>query len=363
MRNMIDYVETEKASFQEKAFHGVDSLVLSKLAYFSFDGFVPDLEGGMSSASIRELAERDDREELYRNTSERGRNKRLLMALAASPRFSGIGAGFYVNRLDFVKEKQFSATTFLLGDGTAYVAFRGTDSTFVGWKEDFNMSFSRTIPSQEESVLYLNAVGGSFSGGLRLGGHSKGGNLAVFASMNCREEIRERITDIYSHDGPGFRKEVFQSTEYRQVRNRIRHSMPQSALIGMLLEHHETYVVVKSRRIGIMQHNPYSWLVKDDDFEYLEEIDPMAVYADRTIREWLGSLSDEKRELFIDTLYSVMKATDARFFSDLTVDRRSKARAALSAIRGIDEETRHFVLQTVGSLMAMAVKVLKAEMK
>lgn len=363
MKNIIDYVEMENASFQNKIFRGVDSLVLSKLAYFCFDGFVPDTEGETAPGTIADLAAKENVKELYQNTSESSRNKKLLLALAVSPRFSDIRVSFYVNRLDYNSEKQFSATTFLLSDGTAYIAFRGTDSTFIGWKEDFNMSFSKTIPSQEESVLYLDTVGRFISGGLRIGGHSKGGNLAVYAAMKCKAEIRERIMDIFSHDGPGFREEVFQSADYRQIKDRIRHFIPQSALIGMLLEHHEKYVVVKSRRIGIMQHNPYSWLIKGDDFEYQEEIGHMAVYANRTIQEWLDSLSDEKRELFIDTLYSVIKATDAKVFSDMTVDRWRKARAALYAVRGIDEETRHFVLQTMHSLMVMAVKSLKTEMK
>ncbi|WP_312355035.1 DUF2974 domain-containing protein [Aminipila sp.] len=363
MKNIINYVQEEKASFSDKAFREIDSLVLSQLAYLYFDGFVPDLEECAESITLGSIDGKRNKEKLYQNTRDSIKNRKLLQACVSSPRFGDIKINFYVNKLDYIKEKQFSAVTFLLSDDTAYTAFRGTDATFVGWKEDFNMAFSNSIPSQEESVFYLNRVGKLFSGSLKVGGHSKGGNLAVYGAMKCKSYIKNRITDIYSHDGPGFRKEIFDSHEYCQIKNRIRQSIPQSALIGMLLEHHEKYVVVKSRRIGIMQHDPFSWLVNGDDFQYEEQIDNMAVYANRVLQEWLDSLNDENRERFVDTLYSVIKATGAKSFSDLTEEWWEKVPAALDAIRGTDEETKHFVLQTIRTLIIMSVRNLHLELK
>lgn len=363
MRNIIDYVETEKTPFSGRAFGGADSLVLSQLAYLHFDGFVPDIADRSASVTLPYIASKENMKELYKYTRVSIKNKKLLMAFIESPRFRDTRINHYVNKLDYASEKQFSAVTFHLSDGTAYIAFRGTDSTFVGWKEDFNMAFSSQIPSQKESVLYLNTVGRLIPGRLMVGGHSKGGNLAVYAAMKCESDIQNRVTDIFSHDGPGFRAEVFQSSGYRQVKERIHRFLPQSALIGMLLEHHEKYVVVKSRGIGIMQHDPFSWLIEGDDFQYQEEIDNIAIFANRTLQAWIDSLDNENRELFVDTLYSVIKATGAKEFSDLTEDWWKKSRAALYAIRDIDEETRRFVLQTIRSLVIIAVKNLRVEAK
>ncbi len=358
MKNIIDYAEEEQESFSNKPFHIIDSLVLSQLAYLNFDGFVFDLAVSEKAVLLGNIKEMENWEALYRNTRDSTRNRKLIQALINSPRFCNMKINYYVNKLDYAKEKQFSAVTFYLSDGTAYIAFRGTDATFIGWKEDFNMAFSSIVPSQEESVLYLNSIGRRISGSLKVGGHSKGGNLAVYAAMKCEADIRDRITDVFSHDGPGFREEIFDSAEYRNIKERIHQSLPQSALIGMLLEHHEKYEVVRSSRIGIMQHDPFSWMIKDGDFQYREDINNVAAYTNRTIQIWLNSLDDEGRELFVDTLYSVIKATGAKSFSDLTEDWWEKSHAVLDAIWEIDEETRHFVLQTIRSLIVIAFKSL-----
>lgn len=356
MKNIINYVEEEKSPFSIKIFSGVDSLVLSQLAYLNFDGFVPSITDRSDSVTIESIATKKNNEDLYRHTRASMLNKKLLFALGGSPRFRDIRINYYVNKLDYASEKQFSAVTFHLSDGVAYIAYRGTDSTFVGWKEDFNMSFSSTIPSQKESAIYLNNVGRLITGRLRIGGHSKGGNLAVYAAMKCESSIQSRIIDIFSHDGPGFREEIFYSLQYQKIKEIIHHYIPQSALIGMMLEHHQKYVVVKSKRIGIMQHDPFSWIIEDGDFQYQEDINNMAIIANKTLQLWLDSLNDQNRELFVDILYSVINATGAKTFSDLTVDMWGKALAVLSAIRNIDEETKHFVAQTVRELIFIAVK-------
>ena len=360
-KNIIHCAENEKRTFASKAFCAVDSLILSQFAYFYFDGFVADITERSASVTIAAIAAKENTESLYTNLIDSKKNKKLLLALANSPRFRNIEMNYYVYKLDYAKEKQFSACTFILNDGTAYVAYRGTDSYFVGWKEDFNMAYTCPVPAQEEGVYFLNTVGALLSSRLRIGGHSKGGNLAVYAAMKCNTDIQNRIIDIFCHDGPGFREEVFASSDYRKIKDRIHLFVPQSALIGLLSEQHEKYVVIKSNRMGIMQHDPYSWLVEEGDFVYLPDVNHIAVLANKTLTKWLSSLDDKKREVFVDTLYSVIEATGAKTFYDLTEDRRDKALAALDAIRETDEETRRFVKQVVRSLVLTAVKSLRAE--
>nr|WP_238473040.1 Mbeg1-like protein [Desulforamulus profundi] len=107
---------------------------------------------------------------------------------------------------------------------------------------------------------------------LKIGGHSKGGNIAVYSSIKCRQSVQKRITHVFSHDGPGFRDEVFQCHEYLIIKDRINKILPQSSIIGMLLQNQEHYSVVKSNRIWFMQHDSFSWLIDGSDFQYAQSV-------------------------------------------------------------------------------------------
>lgn len=359
MKNIINYTIEESDTFRNKKFNAVDSLVLSQLAYLRFDRFVPGLSDTAIPVSIKEIASRENLDILFGDIWNSKNNRRLFFALANSPRFRDMKVVFYVNKIDNKTEKQFSAITFLLDDGSAYIAYRGTDSTFIGWKEDFNMAFISPVPSQEEGVAYLNAVADRISCQLRIGGHSKGGNIAVYSSMKCRQSVQKRITHVFSHDGPGFRDEVFQCHEYLFIKDRINKTLPQSSIIGMLLQHQEQYSVIKSNRIWFMQHDSFSWLIDGSDFQYVQSVKKSALYMNGTLNQWVNSFDDQKRELFVNTLFHIIQATNATTFHDLTGDWPQKAAAVLGAIRGIDDETRRFVFQTIKELFALAVKNIR----
>lgn len=358
MRNIIDYAAEQADKFQNRRFNAVDSLILAQLSYLNFDGFVPGMPVNEKPVRIAEIAQRENIDSLFRNVRDGDSNRRLFKAVASSPRFRDTRLTFYVNKIDFQAEQQFSAITFLLDDGTVYIAYRGTDATFVGWKEDFNMGFISPVPSQEEGVKYLNAVAGMIPGDLKIGGHSKGGNIAVYSAIKCPRYIQDRITHVFNHDGPGFREEFYQCGEYLNMRERIHKTLPQSSLIGMLLHNQEKYSVVKSNRFWIMQHDPFSWLVESSDFCYVGTVNSSAMFMNTTLNKWISSLDDSKRELFVDTLYQVIQATGATTFYDLTDDWQKKASAALKAIKGIDEETKIFVLKTIGSIFVLAARNL-----
>ena len=258
MANMFDYLTWRgDLTLSQSPFQDVDSLILSTLAYVFFDGILSEsMEETVTIAQAAELYFARP-QEVWKSRVEE--DWELLKHLAESERFSKMELCGYVNKLDFAAEKQFSALTILTGDGMAFVAFRGTDSSSVGWKEDFNMSFMDTVPSQQEAGIYLCRAAEYFSGKLRVGGHSKGGNLAVFAAAMCPEKVQERIVAVYNHDGPGFREGMLQREGYRAMLPRVQTFVPQSSVIGMLLEHEEEYVVIRSSQKGIMQHDPYSF--------------------------------------------------------------------------------------------------------
>lgn len=359
MPNIIDYVIGESDDFAKSPFNAVDSLVLSQIAYLRFNEFVSGPSETWSPVSIGDLTDREDLDPLFFDVRDKKDNLKLLHALARSPRFRDVKLAFYVEKTDFEAEKQFSALTYLLGDGTAYTAYRGTDSTFVGWKEDFNMAFLSPVPAQVEGVRYLNAVAALIPSGLRVGGHSKGGNIAVYSAITCHRHVQDRIIQVFSHDGPGFTDEVFLSDGYANIKDRIHKTLPQSSVVGMLLQHQEEYTVVKSNRVGILQHDPFSWLVDGRDFLRVRSVGSGSKFMNETLNMWIASLDNEKRELFVDTLFRVVKSTNAATFYDLTDDWQVKAIAVANEVKGIDEETKRFVLKTIGSLFVLAMKNLR----
>ncbi len=356
--DIIRYLETQFAPFSETAFNDVDSLILSKLSYIRFEGIVPLLAERKKSVCITELLKAEAYHSMFLNLSDREIHLKFLYALAASPRFRRIQLNNYANHSDPVTEKQFSAVTFLLDDGTAYAAFRGTDATFIGWKEDFNMAYISPVPSQQDAARYVCAVAKRIgkSVPIRIGGHSKGGNLAVYAAIKCGLSVQKRIIGVYNHDGPGFKDSLFETPEFLRIRSRIHTTLPESSLVGLLLRQYDDYKVVKSTRRGIKQHDPFSWIIEGCDFVYSDELKNGAKMRNKTLDEWLETLTDEKRKLFINTLFDVLDATEADTLLELSQEWHKSATAILYAIKSIDPETRRFVFQTMTEYAKMSLK-------
>ncbi len=358
MKNIVDYVEETLEPLAQRPFGPVDSLVLSQFSYIHLEEFVQGPAGVSTPVSLKELLRAECFDSLFYRVRAPQENRRLLFALAASPRFRDIGAVCAVNDLNPDLQKQFSAVTFLLGDDTVYLAFRGTDATLVGWKEDFNMAFLSPVPSQEAAVSYVETVARRTVGRLRLGGHSKGGNLAVYAAMMCSGAVQERIDAVYSHDGPGFQENILQSSAFAAIQGRVQKTLPKSSLIGMLLEHQENYTVVESSRIGIMQHDPFSWVVSEGEFQNAGHLSGGARYRSRALNDWLAALDRSQRERFVDTLFAVLEAGGVESFAEPGSSWQKRMPAMLAAARQIDPETRRYVLQTVRALAAISLKEL-----
>lgn len=356
--NIVEYAQTMMDDFAARDFSDVDSLVLSQLAYLQLHGVVPGLDDLQASVRIADLLKAELIPDLLHNVRDPEENHQLLLAVGMSPRFRDLRMCGFTDHFDQKEQKQFAAVTFLLNEQNAYVAYRGTDTTLVGWKEDFNMAFISPVPSQLEGVSYLNAVAAGRPHQLMVGGHSKGGNIAVYSAMACKPDHQERISLIFSHDGPGFREEVLKSSNYDRIKSRIHKTLPQFSLVGMLLQQQENYHVVKSSESGIMQHDPFSWVINREGFQYLVGITDGAEHIDTVINQWLVTLDDQKRERFISALFQVFESTGIVNFSDFTEERHKKAIIAMENIREIDAETKRFVFDTLKSLLALYLKNL-----
>lgn len=312
MSDMFDYlVWRGDLTFGRSGFNPVDALVLSSLSYIDYSGIVS--ETARDRKFLRDVAKAffalPDHEERVRVKKD----LELLEMAAETERFGKIGLTFYRDLYDAQKELQFAAVTYLLDDGSAVVTYRGTDMTLVGWKEDFNMTFQESIPAQREALTYLEELvenwdipGEGVSAPLFLIGHSKGGNLAVYAAAKTGEEIQKRIVEIHNQDGPGFPEHMMKDEGYLKVVPKIFTFIPQSSVVGRLLEHEEPYIVVKSKQIGPLQHDPYSWEVLGKEFIYLEEITGSTRFINQTLKTWLAGMSVAERNTLVDVIFEIL---------------------------------------------------------
>lgn len=355
MYSIIEYSRDARLTFNERPLTEVDSLLLSQLVYMQFDGIVDGCVRDAKPISLKRIISENDNDKIAGNSYDSAENRKLLPALLESIRFSEVEAIYYVSETDDDAEKQFAAITYLLPDGTAYVAFRGTDASFVGWKEDFMLSLADPVPSQTRAVEYLEYVAKKLKRPLIVGGHSKGGNLAIYAAMNCKKRVRSRLTAVYDHDGPGFRSGVLDSNRgYREIKDRIRKSVPRSSMIGMLLEGHDKYKVVDCNKFFIMQHNPYTWKIENGGFKEVEYVSDGANYVNSTLAQWLETLDDDKRELFIDTLFNVIGSGKSENFNEMRENFPRGGFELISTYRETDREMNNFLSDTFDSLTKLA---------
>ncbi|MCR4577127.1 MAG: DUF2974 domain-containing protein [Clostridiales bacterium] len=323
MADLHSYMEEKgRTTLLAAPFNGVDSLIYAQLAYIEYDKAVRDLPCALS-----ELGEKVD----YGVREDD--NRRLLHLAASLPRFRDSRALWYADEFSESETKQFSAVTFLLPDGTAYISFRGTDSTIVGWKEDFMLTFTTPVPAQARSVEYLNRVARHINAPLRVGGHSKGGNLAVYAAAFCDEDIQRRIVGVYSHDGPGFDEDTLALKGYRAIKERIRRFIPVSSMVGMMMEQDTAVTVVDSSAQGLMQHNPYTWRIRDGEFVTCDRLGFAGLMISRGQKEWFRRMSEEKRHYMTDTLFDILSAANPRTLQDLTRDKSTLLKSAAALVK------------------------------
>ena len=268
----------------------------------------------------------------------------------------------FVSWLDTKKAEQFAALTIETGDGLLYLSFRGTDDTLAGWKEDFLMACLPEIPAQKMAVQYVRNVARQFPRKrLRLGGHSKGGNLAVYAGVYAPDSVQKRIHAIWSNDGPGFHDDLLDLPEHQRVADRIVSIVPKSSVVGMLLEHEEDYTVVDSSQQGLMQHDGFSWEVLGDHFVKLRSVTRQGRLNDLTLKEWVHNMPLDQREKFVDGLFTVLSASGAVTLTDLKEESLKAAGAMVRAMKDMEKDTRDALIYAIRLLFRCNAKVLLEE--
>ena len=332
MASLFDYLDWRgDLRFSDVGVNEVDNLIFSQISYIDFADIVPS-DPSEDAISLQDAM----RQYLRRHRGEKAYLGKLvpsdILSLSAKAakcrRFSSVKLCGYVNDIDKERQTQFSAITFRLESGIGFVAYRGTDDTLVGWKENFNMSFLQPVPAQRSATEYLERIAAALpEHALYAGGHSKGGNLAVYAAVTASPSVKERLLSVFNNDGPGFSRDFIDSIEYRNISGKIRTIVPQSSVVGMLLEHEEVYEVVKSNASGLLQHNAFSWEVLGGAFIHLDTVSGESKLLDSALKEWLGGMSVAEREEFVDSLYETLSATDAKTLTELTAEKLKLVKA------------------------------------
>lgn len=352
MANVCDYVKWRgDLNLEQSEFNEIDNLILSRFSYFPFDNIIKENE----IVTIKELSERFKKQDVSKLPILWKDDVDLFPLMGESKRYGEMNATKYVNKIDVEQEKQFSAITVLMPDNTIFVSYRGTDNTIVGWKEDLNMSFKSHIASQISAKKYLEMIAGEYPDKkIRIGGHSKGGNIAVYAAIFVSNEIKDRIINVYNNDGPGFCDDVIETPEYQEMIKKVHTYIPQSSVIGRLMNHREKYTVVESVQKGIMQHDLYSWEVLGKEFVTLEEVTNESEFVDKTIKEWLENVEPAKREQVIDVVFDILNTTDAQTMKELKNNWFSSAKTMMASYKNIDKDTKDMIWQTLNELFKVA---------
>lgn len=360
MANIFDYLKWRgDVPFTADPFNEIDNLILAELVYTDFDGILNDSFRKISLKTADEkYFKTHSRSEAEKSNDHIVRSPLLMDGMLSGGRFCDMKFAKYVNVVNADKDMQIAAVTYFLNDGSAYVAFRGTDSTIVGWKEDFNMSYLPDTEGQLSAVRYLNEVGARHKGPIRVGGHSKGGNFAVYAAAFCRKEVQDRIINVYTNDGPGFRDEVMSREGYKKILPKVMSVIPDTSIIGMLLTSSVKHIVVKSSEKGIAQHDTMTWQLERNSFVEAK-LSALGTFIMNSQKDWLSKIDDDSREMFVNTLFSLFEATGVSTFGEMKGNIFKSTERILATVKELPKERQDEVKEIMGELLQSSTQAVK----
>jgi hypothetical protein len=347
MGNILTYLKWRgEQTFLERAFCEVDNLILSELSYWNFDGIVPAVDSG-DSITLKKAAELFY--EQYTEEEESGDHpQEMLKLMADSKRYQNVLLSNYMEVQDEKSKTEFSALHIILGDGTAYVAFRGTGDYIWGWRENFSMSFRR-MGAQKLAAAYLKKTMTDSDMQYRVGGHSKGGNLAVYAAMMCSGEKNDQIKEIYSNDGPGLCPVIIDLEKYRQIQPKLIRIVPEYSIIGSLFAHESPTKIVASSASGLGQHVGISWLVEGDAFCEKSKLSTECQFYNHVFDEWIKSATIEQRRAFTRDFFDALESGGAKRISELGKGELDKIKRILFFLTKSKKRTKIAVRKLVKS--------------
>ena len=345
--DIYEYVDSiGDYTFDEKEFNEVDNIVFSTLSYVNYGNIVSNDKNYKSTINeVGELFFNNNKASFFDIMAVKASIK-LLEKVMNKNRYKNI----LMYNYSYVGNDncQFSAVTFEINPKLCYVAFEGTDELISGWKEDFIMSYKFPVPAQKYAIDYLNNHFLFSNKKLIIGGHSKGGNLALISSMYSNFLIKRRILKVYSNDGPGLRNEEINSRKYKSIKKKFTHIIPNYSVVGLLLNHDNDYKIVKSTKKGLLAHNVPYWVIEDN---HLKE-DTLSSFSnkfDYAFSTWLNKYDYEKREMFVNNIFLILEENDITSIVQVKKDIKSIFQIIKSSKR-LDEEASVMLKELISIL-------------
>ncbi len=364
MGNIMDYISWRgDLSFEQAQFNEVDNLILACFSYVNLDGIsaVTKQKGIGLKKLTKEFMKLHTMKELEADKSFIRLAPFMMMEMAKSVRFGKCVVRNYVNDIVTEAEQQFAAMEIVLEDGTSYVSFRGTDDTIIGWKEDFNLS-TGVVPAQKRAIEYLQKISEHTDGMLRVGGHSKGGNLAIYGSVMCKS-AHEKILEIYSNDGPGFSREFQELPEMKEMMPKIIRIIPEYSIIGTLLEHEKEPVIVASSSKGLLQHDGFSWEVQGPALVRRDSLNKTALRFIEILHKWIDGMDTEQKRLLIEDLFATLQASGYENLSEVQSGGLKSLAAMVKRVEKFAPESRGMMQELLTAICGGWLKQLQADTK
>lgn len=349
MATIKEYIKIYKnLSFEECALNINDIIIFSELSYIDWSNIVPPDNTKITLKDAGKLYFQINKiKDKYLSIFAQN-NIENLKNIMTSKRYKNIKLAYYKKYVD--KEKQFGALCIYFEEEKVFVSYEGTDDTVIGWKEDFILGYNFPIISQKYAIEYLNKVISDEDKIIYVGGHSKGGNLAMTAGMYTKDDILSRIKYIYNLDGPGFREKEYNSKEFKKILPKLQMYVPEDSIIGMLLYNTNDYTVVKSVAKGIKQHNCNTWQCFGS---FLEEgrLSKFSIKINNKIKSWNKKYSDDKLEKMIITFFSILENNNIESFYELRKMNWSQIVKLVNEVSGLDEETKKLYFKAIRELI------------
>lgn len=364
MGNIMDYISWRgDLSFEQSQFNEVDNLIFACFSYVNLDEIsaVTKQKGIGLKKLTKEFMKLHTMKELEADKSFIRLAPFMMMEMAKSVRFGKCVVRNYVNDIVTEAEQQFAAMEIVLEDGTSYVSFRGTDDTIIGWKEDFNLS-TGVVPAQKRAIEYLQKISEHTDGMLRVGGHSKGGNLAIYGSVMCKS-AHEKILEIYSNDGPGFSREFQELPEMKEMMPKIIRIIPEYSIIGTLLEHEKEPVIVASSSKGLLQHDGFSWEVQGPALVRRDSLNKTALRFIEILHKWIDGMDTEQKRLLIEDLFATLQASGYENLSEVQSGGLKSLAAMVKRVEKFAPESRGMMQELLTAICGGWLEQLQADTK
>ena len=326
-------------------FNELDAMVLARFSYLPFHKIIMKKEETIGSIfkKMSKLSEKD-----FLLTGD----KELIDILGKSDRFNNLVVLDYVRNSDKELEKDFAAVTIHISEKEMYVSYIGTDATIHSWKEDFNMMFLEHVPCQLLGSEYLETVANKYSKKkIRIGGHSKGGNIAIYSYLTVSKRIQNRVIKVYNYDGPGFRKDFIKKYYTKEVFDKIETYIPQESVVGKLLYHKEKTSIINSIEKGIMQHDIFSWEVVKDDLVRIDKTTETSIDIDKAITKWFEDTTNEQRKIVVNTIFDLLFSTQSETFPEMYANLSKNLPVILKNYNKVSKEDREMINKTVRKLL------------